>query len=388
MTLEWRARPIGSFAYRKKVINEGGTDLPPLSVTKDRGVILQSEKYNKRVATDPKKYVIVEDGDFAFDPMSLYYGALGRVRGIKQGLISPDYVAFTIDGSVDADFLEYLLRSPPMVSRYEKVAQQGNQFGKRRRVYWSVLQEQVVLLPPLEEQRRIAAILASVDNAINKTAAVTAQLEVVKKALMSELLKVNAEMIKISAVARTFSGGTPARNRKDYFGGSIPWVKSGECNQPLIRSTEETLTELGIEESSARIAPAGAVLVAMYGATAGKIARLEIAAAINQAILAVIPDETRVLPGYLFWALTASTSALLKRTQGSGQPNLSGELIRGLEVPLPSLPVQARSEKALASVQAAVSACGAHTAQLHAVKNSLLHDLLRGRVPRETTADP
>src|SRR3990172_8206545 len=139
MAPDWIQRRIGDFARRKKVVNEAGEDLPPLSVTKDQGVILQSEKYKKRVATDPKKYIVVEDGDFAFDPMSLYYGSLGKVTGIGRGIISPDYVSFTIDSTVDANFAEYLLRSPSMVREYSVVAQAGNQFGKRRRVYWSVL---------------------------------------------------------------------------------------------------------------------------------------------------------------------------------------------------------------------------------------------------------
>src|SRR5512138_642729 len=121
MSASWRQRRVGEFATRKKIINEKGEDLPPLSVTKDRGVVLQSEKYNKRVATNPRKYVVVEDGDFAFDPMSLYYGALGRVRGIGRGLISPDYVSFTVDSTVDPVFLEYKLRSREMVRVYERV---------------------------------------------------------------------------------------------------------------------------------------------------------------------------------------------------------------------------------------------------------------------------
>ncbi len=188
MGAEWVQRRIGDFATRKKLINENGDDLPPLSVTKDRGVILQSEKYNKRVATDPRKYVIVEEGDFAFDPMSLYYGALGRVTGIERGLISPDYVSFSADSTVDAGFLEYLLRSQSMIGTYETVAQAGNQFGKRRRVYWSVLQDLSVTVPSLSEQRRIAAILSAVDGAIERGAAVVEQVELVRRRLADDLL--------------------------------------------------------------------------------------------------------------------------------------------------------------------------------------------------------
>lgn len=188
MNPEWERRRIATFAKRSKVVNVGGDRLPPLSITKGRGVILQSEKYNKQIATDLRKYVIARHGQFAFDPMSLYYGAIGQVAPIEVGLVSPDYVVFDVDDTVDGAFLNYYLRWPDQIPTYEAVAETGNQFGKRRRVYWSVFENLEVRLPPLGEQRRIAAILASVDHAIEATQAVIDQLQIVKKAMMAELL--------------------------------------------------------------------------------------------------------------------------------------------------------------------------------------------------------
>jgi type I restriction enzyme S subunit len=208
MGAEWVQRRIGDFSTRKKVINENGDDLPPLSVTKDRGVILQSEKYKKRVATDPQKYVIVEEGDFAFDPMSLYYGALGRVTGIERGLISPDYVSFSADSTVDAGFLEYLLRSQSMIRTYETVAQAGNQFGKRRRVYWSVLQDLLITIPSLAEQRRIAAVLSAVDDVIDASGRVIEQTKKTRHIVVQELLRDGVQ--GHSAHRNTDIGTTPS----------------------------------------------------------------------------------------------------------------------------------------------------------------------------------
>lgn len=184
----WERRSVREFSERLKRINSDGLDLEPLSITKDRGVILQSEKYNKRIATDPRKYVFAEDGDFAFDPMSLYYGAIGRVGRIGRGLVSPDYVVFKADESVDGDFLHALLRYPEMHKLYESLSETGNTFGKRRRLYWSIFEEIELTLPPLGEQKKIAAILSSVDEAIESTQAVIDQLQVVKKAMLAELL--------------------------------------------------------------------------------------------------------------------------------------------------------------------------------------------------------
>jgi len=149
--------------------------------------VLQSEKYNKRIATDPRKYVVARAGQFAFDPMSLYYGAIGRVD-VESGLISPDYVVFDADCTVDSEFLTYFLRAPQQVRKYESVAETGNQFGKRRRVYWSVFEQLSFVLPPLSEQRRIAAILSAVDAVIEKTEAMIKIVQALKRAMMQELL--------------------------------------------------------------------------------------------------------------------------------------------------------------------------------------------------------
>jgi type I restriction enzyme S subunit len=184
----WQRRRVREFCERARRVNVDGVDLEPLSITKDRGVILQSEKYNKRIATDPRKYVFAEDGDFAFDPMSLYYGAIGRVGGIGRGLVSPDYVVFKADETVDGNFLHALLRYPEMHKLYESLSETGNTFGKRRRLYWSIFEDIELELPPLAEQRKIAAILSSVDEAVEATQAVIDQLGVVKKAIMAELL--------------------------------------------------------------------------------------------------------------------------------------------------------------------------------------------------------
>jgi type I restriction enzyme, S subunit len=184
----WQQRRVRDFAVRSKTINVNGDHLPPLSITKGRGVILQSEKYNKQIATDLRKYVIALRDQFAFDPMSLYYGAIGRVASIEIGLVSPDYVVFNVDDTVDKSFLNLILRWPEQISSYEAVAETGNKFGKRRRVYWSVFEELALSLPPLGEQKKIAAILASVEEAIDATQAVIDQLQIVKKSMMAGLL--------------------------------------------------------------------------------------------------------------------------------------------------------------------------------------------------------
>ncbi len=80
---------------------------------------------------------------------------------------------------------------------------------------------------------------------------------------------------KLGEVCFTTSGGTPSRKRDDYYGGNIPWVKSGELSKGLITKTEEYITEGAVNNSSAKIFPAGTLLIALYGATIGKSTQID-----------------------------------------------------------------------------------------------------------------
>src|SRR5689334_3023779 len=95
-------------------------------------------------------------------------------------------------------------------------------------------------------------------------------------------------VVQIGDFCRTGSGGTPSRAESRYYGGSIPWIKSGELAESVLDSTAEYITEAAISETNAKLVEPGAVLVAMYGATVGRSALLGIKAATNQAICHVI----------------------------------------------------------------------------------------------------
>jgi len=147
----------------------------------------------------------------------------------------------------------------------------------------------------------------------------------------------------IGEFCETGSGGTPSRQKAaEYFGGNIPWVKSGELRENVITSTEESITEIGLKESAAKLLPTNTLLVALYGATVGRIGVLGIAAATNQAVCHIIPDESRSDRRYLFYALQSQVPYWLSKRVGGGQPNISQGIIKETKIPLPQLPEQRR----------------------------------------------
>jgi len=121
-----------------------------------------------------------------------------------------------------------------------------------------------------------------------------------------------AGFAKISEFCQTGSGTTPSRQKEAlYYGGKIPWVKSGELREGEITETEETVTEAALKETSLKLVPSGALLVAMYGATVGRVGRLGIDATTNQAVCHVIPDPALADERYMFHALCAKASELV-----------------------------------------------------------------------------
>ncbi len=146
---------------------------------------------------------------------------------------------------------------------------------------------------------------------------------------------------RLGDVSFTTSGGTPLRSKLDYFGGDIPWVKSGDLCDGLIPVTDEFLTEAGLAGSSAKLLPSGTLLMAMYGATVGKLGILGFPAATNQAVCAIVPQD-ELDRDYLFHFLLAKREELIASSRGGAQPNISQTIIRDLEVPLPPLDEQRR----------------------------------------------
>lgn len=146
---------------------------------------------------------------------------------------------------------------------------------------------------------------------------------------------------QLGDVCHTTSGGTPSRTRADYFGGSIPWIKSGDLTDGYIDSCEEKITETGLRNSSAKMFSKGTVLLAMYGATVGKLGMLSIEAATNQAVCGITPPED-IDRFFLFYFLLSQRQDLINKSTGGAQPNISQKIVRELLLPVPPLEEQCR----------------------------------------------
>ncbi|WP_440441407.1 restriction endonuclease subunit S, partial [Paraprevotella clara] len=157
----------------------------------------------------------------------------------------------------------------------------------------------------------------------------------------SEKLPSGWRLANLGMIGAWQSGGTPSRSNKSYYGGSIPWLKTGDLNDGLILDVPERITEEAVANSSAKINPTGSVLIAMYGATIGKLGILTFPATTNQACCACI-EFCGITQLFLFYFLLSQRKTFVSKGGGGAQSNISKEIIVNHNISLPPLAEQQR----------------------------------------------
>ncbi len=196
--------------------------------------------------------------------------------------------------------------------------------------------------------------------------------------------------MKLGEVCDTTSGGTPSRREPKYYNGNIPWVKSGELDKGLITDTEEKISEEAIKNSSAKIFPKGTLLIALYGATIGKLAFLGIDAATNQAVCGIYKNEI-VDSNFLYNFLFHKKSKLVKQGFGGAQPNISQTILKDLDISLPPLPTQhaivAKIEALLSEVDKGTETLRQARQQLKVYRQAVLKWAFEGKLTNENVKE-
>ncbi len=330
---------------------------------------------------------------------------VGTVRPKQR---SHGFVSAEHDGKICSSGFGALRPGPNLNSRYLIQEILSNRFFSQMEAYVagsgypavkiSDLKKHRVSVPPLSEQRKIATVLYTVDQAIEKTEEIISQLERTKKGVCQKLfskgyndhseykstkygkIPVEWDIKKLSEVTNQIqAGGTPDTNIPEYYGGDVPWVKTGELSQYRLTKTEQKITEKGLSESAARLFSPGTVLIAMYGATTGEVCFLEIEAATNQACCGIVTTE-QLVPEFLFHQLNYLSDYLESLSAGSGQQNISKGIIQKFDVLMPPVEEQNNIIDVLNSIDNSI-AKNEHTMERYQrLKRGLMQDLLSGTI--------
>ncbi|MBN8453353.1 restriction endonuclease subunit S [Accumulibacter sp.] len=194
---------------------------------------------------------------------------------------------------------------------------------------------------------------------------------------------------RIDEIASVGSGGTPSRKNPAYWGGTIPWVTTAQIEFGTITEASEFITEAGLRGSAARMLAPGTLLLALYGQgkTRGKVAKLGIPAATNQACASIIPSG-QVDGDYLFHFLASRYLALRGASNAGSQENLSGRIVKETPVALPPKTEQLAIATALSDVDALLTKLDQLIAKKRGLKQAAMQQLLTGRTRLAGHASP
>lgn len=267
-----------------------------------------------------------------------FYFADGNLTWIKD-----------FDSNLYSKFLYYWFQSYEGRKKFEALAKGTAQ----KAVPISGIKTLEIELPSLKSQKRIADILSAYDDLIENNRKQIKLLEEAARRLYKEWFvdlhfpgHENTKIVdglpegwqyeKLGDLVKTTSGGTPSRRKSEYYvNGNIRWIKTKELNDRFIFETEEHITEDAVKNSSAKVLPEGALIVAMYGATIGKIGITAAEMACNQACCAFISFDDMISKEYLYCWLMDNREYLVSQGKGAAQSNLSQEMIRNFSLLCP-----------------------------------------------------
>ncbi|HBB2807258.1 TPA: restriction endonuclease subunit S, partial [Escherichia coli] len=279
-----------------------------------------------------------------------------------------------------------------LISQYENIREMANSGGQQN-LSGGIVKSIPVPVPPLTEQKKIAKILSTWDNAISVTEKLLTNSQQQKKALMQQLLTGKKRLldengvrfsgewkrVKLGAIADMNSGGTPKSTVEEYYGGNIPWVSISDMtsNGKWIATTEKYLTELGLNSSSARIYPKNSVLYAMY-ASIGECSIAAVNLTSSQAILGIRPKDCLNYE-FLYFYLTSLKEKIKLQGQQGTQSNLNAGMVKEFELDLPSIREQQKIAAVLSAADAEISTLEKKLACLRDEKKALMQQLLTGK---------
>lgn len=253
--------------------------------------------------------------------------------------------------------------------------------SKMPRSDWKLVSRTLFRFPMNKnEQRKIGLLLLNLDKTITLHEEKQRQLEQLKKALLQKMFADETgypvlrfkgftekwEQVKLSKTSRSYSGGTPKVGVHEYYDGQIPFIRSGEIAS---KSTELTISKVGLNNSSAKLVSKGDILYALYGATSGEVSLSKINGAINQAILAIKPIDGYENYFLMTWLQKEKEQITRTYLQG-GQGNLSAKIVMNLVVNIPSLSEQSQIAQIFSKLDKTIT--------LHDKKIQYLKQLKRG----------
>ena len=318
------------------------SNAPIMMLSAGNGFIMQSEKYSRDNAGQSlKKYILLKQGELAYN----HGASKAKQFGCCYELTEPEaripyvYHCFKINDHEYTPFIAMALNNAKMDKQLKRLVSSSVRMDGLLNISFEDYMSVTLHLPSSTEQKRIADFLKKIDERIAAQEKLLASLKKYKRGVMRAIFRGKAilfsettkwKSVRLGDECTFFSGGTPRSTDSSFYGGEIPFIRSGEIHGA---KTELFLTDDGLKYSSAKLVSKGDLIVALYGATSGEVDISQIDGAINQAILCIRPKL--VNRTFLKYLLEDSKDDILNTYLQGGQGNLSAEIIKNLVFDIP-----------------------------------------------------
>ena len=398
-------------AYPDKVVKITNIEPPFVNMTNLVGVDLS--KYNRN---NLAKF-IVKRGDYVLAMTGATIGKLGRISNDDIAYINQRVLKFKPNDGVDKDFLFFILSesnfSQYILNHIDSESAQANISAK-------TIGQYEFELPPLDAQKRISAVLGSLDNKIELNNKINQNLDwedyfsicrkIIKLEKENQNLEAQAQAIfkswfvdfepfkngkfidselgkipegwrveRLGAVCECVLGGTPSRSRKEYWEGNIPWINSGKTNEFRVISPSEFISAEGLKKSATKLLPKKTTILAITGATLGQVSLLEIDACANQSVVGIL--ENNLLPyEYIYMYVSHNIEKIISHQTGGAQQHINKDNIKNFHIILPPQCELKRYTNAVENLYSEITNLVFQSRRLSQLRDTLLPKLMSGEI--------
>ena len=386
----WKKYKLRELADRitKKV---GDNKLVTLSISAGIGFVSQAEKFSRDISGKQYcNYIYLKKGEFSYNKgnsKTFPQGCIYELKEYDEAAVPNAFISFRFKENLVPSFYQGYFDSnfhgKQLVRFITSGARSDGLLNISPTDFFSI-----VLPTPVkkEEQQKIADCLSSIDDLIDAESRKLRALEKYKKGLMQKLFPAEGKTLpewrfpefqgcgewkskSMGKACKMFSGGTPDTSKKEFYGGTIPFIRSAEINKS---STELFITEEGFKNSSAKMVKKGDILIALYGANSGEVALSKIDGAINQAILCLRHETNNA---FVYHYFTHMKNRIISKYIQGGQGNLSGQIIKSVNLYFPKTEEQQKVADCLSEIDTMITEQSNRLEQLKTHKKGLMQGL-------------
>lgn len=353
-------------------------DIPWLSVkdfNNDYRYVYETEKTITQAGLDNSSTKLLKRNDSIISAR----GTVGEMAMIPYPMAFNQscYGLRAKEGLVDEEYLYYLIKHNVVVLKKNT---HGSVFDTITRDTFDGIE---VELPSLVEQKVVASILRDLDDKIEVNNEINKNLEEQAQLLFTDRFVANnytvAQEAKIGDICKCILGGTPSRAKAEYWGGTIPWINSGEINRFRIISPSELITQSGLDHSATKMLPAKTTVLAITGATLGQVSLLEIDACANQSVVGIIPNDT--LPyEFIYPFIKAKINELISHQTGGAQQHINKQNVESLPVSIPTRDILYDFVTLVSPMYSMIASNCFENMRLENMRDSLLPQLMSGEL--------